>query len=225
MTVCDVARLLPGIDQLREHCRALAMLEGILRPDWESRCYSFNAGWAPGQQMASMRNGSGDEYAIVFSSEGAYVRGFDHESPMSPYAHDGPWPGVVDSVPEVFQPQVEEPAFTDEVGMPVVTACLWRETGDDRWQTGEIDFPQDRDDPDGADTLFALLTDRSPAAYARFAQDIHELPVDPAAVQRILALQPLTPSLLQALNPSATLAALAPDIAETGYPSVGRDGS
>jgi hypothetical protein len=88
-----------------------------------------------------------------------------------------------------------------------------------------MDFPQDRDDPDGADHLFTLLTDRSPAAYARFAQDIHELPVEPAAVQRILALQPLTLSLLQTLNPSATVVGLAPDNAETGYPSTVRAGS
>ena len=84
--------------------------------------------------MASMRNGSGDEYSVVFSDAGAYVRGFDHESPMSPYAGDGPWPGVLDEVPEVFRACVEEPAFCDEDGMPVVTACMWRRAGDDRWQ-------------------------------------------------------------------------------------------
>jgi hypothetical protein len=27
------------------------------------------------------------------------VRGFDHESPMSPYAEDAVWPGVLDEVP------------------------------------------------------------------------------------------------------------------------------
>ncbi|MFE4802065.1 hypothetical protein ACFRFL_45945 [Streptomyces sp. NPDC056708] len=36
---------------------------------------------ADGEEMASMRNGSGDEYSIVFSAAGAYVRGFDHETP------------------------------------------------------------------------------------------------------------------------------------------------
>jgi hypothetical protein len=33
--------------------------------------------------MASMRNGSGDAYSIVFSSHGAFIRGMEHESPMS----------------------------------------------------------------------------------------------------------------------------------------------
>lgn len=79
--------------------------------------------------------GSGDEYAIVFSPAGAYIRGFDHESPLTPYHHEdvpAPWPGVVDSVPEPFRRYVDEPAFTDEDGTPVVTVCLWRGTADER---------------------------------------------------------------------------------------------
>ncbi|MFD4814922.1 hypothetical protein [Streptomyces sp. NPDC058418] len=95
MTVYDVARRLPAIGDLRNLCRSLAVLDMILSPDWEYRYYSFNSAWTDGNEMASMCNGSGDEYSIVFSAVGAYVRGFDHESPMSPYAHDGePWPVV-----------------------------------------------------------------------------------------------------------------------------------
>ncbi|MGW0194236.1 hypothetical protein [Nonomuraea sp. NPDC003201] len=119
MNAHDVARLLPEIPVLRDFCRSMAVLEAILSPDWESRRHSFDAGWAPGEEMASMRNGSGDEYSIVFVAGGAYVRGFDHEAAMSPYGNDGPWPGVLDSVPDVFRHCVEEPAFRDENGLPV----------------------------------------------------------------------------------------------------------
>lgn len=116
---------------------------------------------------ASMRNGSGDEHSIVFSPAGAYVRGFDHESPMSPYVGDGPWPGVLDEVPEVFRPCVEDPAFSDEDGMPHITVCMWRETGDGGWRAGTIDFPDEAmEDPDGAGYLFHLLVDRSPEAFS-----------------------------------------------------------
>lgn len=219
VTVFDVARLLPAITDLRDLCRSLAMLDAILSPDWESRYYSFNAGWADGEEMASKRNGSGDEYSIVFSAVGAYVRGFDHESPMSPYVHDGePWPGVIDDVPALFRPYVEEPAFTDEDDVPVVTACLWREATDDRWRHGQIDFPAGRPDPDGAEGLFELLVDRSPEAFQRFAEDYYEVPVDLEAVRHVYALKPLDQALVSSLNAEVTLADLAEDIAEIGYP-------
>lgn len=219
VTVYDVARRLPAITDLRDLCRSLAMLDAILSPDWESRYYSFDAAWTEGEEMASMSNGSGDEYTIVFSAAGVYVRGFSHESPMSPYGNDGePWPGVIDDVPDVFERFVEEPAFTDEDGVPIVTACLWRDATDDRWRHGTIDFPSDRADPDGATDLFRLLIDRSPEAFQRFAEDYYEVPVDLEAVRAVYALRPLNQELVSSLNTEITLADLARDISEIGYP-------
>lgn len=103
------------------------MLDAVLSPGWESRYYSFDSTWGPGEEMASMRNGSGDEYSIVFSAAGMFVRGFDHESPMSPAASElgEPWSGVLDAVPEVFAGCVHEPAFSFD-GVPEFTVCLWR---------------------------------------------------------------------------------------------------
>jgi hypothetical protein len=219
VTVPAVARRLPAIADLRDHCRSLAMLDAILSPAWADRYYSFDAAWAEGEEMASMRNGSGDEYSVVFSAAGAYVRGFDHESPMSPYGRDGaPWPGVLDDVPEVFRPCVEEPAFSDGDGVPAVTACLWRETADDRWRHGTIEFPAGHGDPDGAAHLFELLADPSPEAYRDFAEEHYEVPVDLEAVRRVHRRLPLDQALVAALNTEITLADLAADIAEIGYP-------
>lgn len=166
----------------------------------------------------------GDEYSIVFSAAGAYVRGFDHKAPMSPYANDGdPWPGVIDEVPEVFKPFVEEPAFTDEDDVPVVTACLWRKATDDRWRHGVIGLPAEYSDPDGATGLFELLVDRSPEAFQRFAEDYYEVPVALEAVRDVYALRPLSQKLVSSLNAEVTLTDLAEDIAEIGYPQLAQD--
>ncbi|SER15904.1 hypothetical protein [Lentzea albida] len=180
-------RNLPGIPELRALCRAFAALDVLLDPDGVERHHSYSTTWAPGEELASMRDGSGNEYDIVFTAAGAYVRGFDHESPMSPYATDDdePWPGVLDSVPEAFRAFVDEPAFADEFDMPVSTVCLWREHGDTAWRHGEIDFPTEGDD--GADWMFALLTDGTPEAYQKWAQDHYETPVDLAVVRRVFA--------------------------------------
>ncbi|QFZ19000.1 hypothetical protein [Saccharothrix syringae] len=219
MTAYDVARRLPAIPELRDLCRAMAVLDVVLDPGSEDRHHLHGPGGVPGAvEVASKRDGAGNEYSIVFTDAGAYVHGFDHESPMSPYATDDgePWPGVVDSVPEVFRAYLAEPVFTDEFGTPCLTVCLWREHTDDAWRHGEIDFPGG--DQDGADWLFSLLTDGTPEAFQDWARDYYERPVDLAAVRHVYAGRPLTADVVAALNPATTPAAVADEVSRTGYP-------
>jgi hypothetical protein len=221
MTAQDVARRLPEIPVVRDRSRALAMLDAILCPEWQYRYYSFNASWGPAHELASMRNGCGDEYAIVFSPAGAWVRVFDHESAMSPWGLESgrPWPGVLDTVPALFRACVQEPAFTMD-GVPMASACLWRQTTDDRWHTGAINFPAGQQDPDGSEWLLELLLDDAPAAYRRFAEDYYELgSLSLTAVREVFALRPLTQPMVTALNDQLSVADLADDIAEIGYPT------
>src|ERR1700722_13099293 len=71
---------LPEVGGLRRLSQSLAMLDAILCPEWQYRYHSFNANWAAGEEMASMRNGCGDDYFIVFSGADAIIKGFAHES-------------------------------------------------------------------------------------------------------------------------------------------------
>lgn len=223
MSVFEVVRQLPEIDVVRDRSRALAMLDAIMSPEWEYRAYSFDAHWAADQEMASMRDGSGNEYSIVFCPGGAFARGFDHESPLTPYRCTplAAWPGLLDSVPEVFRSQVHEPAFTDPDGVLRATVCFWREDADPAWRCGTVDVPEDRDDADGASWLFRVLADGDPKAYWQFAQDYYELDVDLDAVRHIYALHPLTPGIVAALSPDVDLAALEQDRVQIGYPGKG----
>ncbi|MFD5814603.1 hypothetical protein [Streptomyces sp. NPDC127038] len=220
MTAPDIAGALPDIDTLKNLCRSMAMAEVILNPDGEC-VHSYSARWSETEQAASMRNGSGDEYDIVFAPEGAYIRGFDHESPLSPYRHEDvpqPWPGVLDSVPEVFRRHVAEPAFMDENGCPVVTVCLWRETNAPSWQAGRITFPAPHEDPDGSSWLFELLLDPTPEAFRSFAEDYYEVPVDIEALRQVYELRPLERTLVAALNPEASVPEVVAAARTMGYP-------
>jgi hypothetical protein len=113
MIVYEVANRLPDIPALYRRSQALAVLDAILCPDWENRYYSFDPRWSAGEQLASMRNGSGADYSIAFSPAGAFIRGFDNESVISPFSFDPPrlWPGLVNDVPETFRHYVDEPAL------------------------------------------------------------------------------------------------------------------
>ncbi len=218
MSVREVTRLLPAIDVVRDRCRALAVLDAVMSRDWEARYYSFSAGWSATEEVASMSDGSGDEYSIVFSAAGAYARGFDHESEMSPYRQDPPepWPGLFDGLPEVFRPYVTEPAFTDENGTPVATVCFWREQGDEEWRSGAPE--PGAEDYGSAEWLFDVLTDGRPEAYKEFAQEYYEVDVDLDAVRHVYALRPLTQAVVSALNPDVALGGLDEELAQIGYP-------
>ncbi|KAB1986780.1 hypothetical protein [Streptomyces triticiradicis] len=220
MTARDLAAALPDIGTLKDLCRSMAMAEAILNPDGE-RIYSYSAQWSETEQVASMRNGSGDEYDIVFAPDGAYIRGFDHESPLSPYHREDvprPWPGVLDSVPETFRRHVEEPAFADEDGCPVVTVCLWRAADAPSWETGRITFPEGHPDPDGSHWLFELLLAPTPEAFRSFAEDYYEVPADIEALRHIYALRPLGQRDIAALNPSAGAETVIAAAKAIGYP-------
>lgn len=206
---------LPSIDALRRMTQSLAILEAIIERNWEARYYSFNKHWSTGEQLASMRNGEGDEWFCVFTDQGAFLKGFDHEARMAP-ANNGAgkvWPGVLDSVPEPFQPFLTEPAFS----MAQTTFCIWQLNRDLRWQRGTISFPEN-DDPDGSASLLAIF-DGNPRTYQQWAEGYYDRPVSLSAVEHIYAYNPLTDDIVSDLNSDVSLSMLADDIAEIGYPT------
>jgi hypothetical protein len=209
---------LPSPERLEQLSKSLAMLDAILCPDWEDRYYSFNARWDKNTRMASKRNGSGDFYFMTFSNDGVFIKGFDHESPMSPHANASGkvWPDVLDGVPTEFSRFLTEPAFE----MDDTTFCIWFSQADPGWRCGNIEFPKhDRNDPDGSSFLLQMLQD-DPKRYKSWAEDYFELDIPLKSVKRLYALEPLTTELVESLNADITLKELEADIAEIGYPTV-----
>jgi len=193
--------------------QSLALLDAIIAPEWDLRYYSFNSHWSDSEAMASMRDGSGDEYFLLFTPAGAIMKGFAHEAPMTPYRVDPPqlWPGVLESVPEGFAAFLSEPAFSLED----TTFCIWRSQADNQWQRGTITFPAG-DDPDGSASLLALL-DGNPLTYQTRAEEYFEQAVDLAAIQHIYQHKPITRAVVKSLNPEMSLRALQEDMTEIGY--------
>ena len=191
------------------------MLDAILSPEWENRYYSFNSKWGTDEMMASMRDGSGDEYFILFNSTGAIIKGFAHESPMSPYTNESKtsWPGVLDDVPAEFQGFLAEPAFS----IPDTSFCIWRKYSESSWQRGRIAYPEGND-PDGSEDLLAIL-DGVPSTYQAFAQDYYEQEINLSAVEHIYANKTLTEKIVSVLNADVTMDDLKADIEEIGYPN------
>ena len=218
MAVSSLAARLPDVPTLIAWSQSMAMLDAILSPDWEMRYFSHDAHWSPGEQMASMRNGSGDEYSFTFTRDGVYGRGFDHESALSPFARQPPrpYPGLLDVVPDVLREAVDEPAFTLH-DVPLVTLTLWRLDGDRSWSYGEAVGADAPAGDDGGTWLFDEL-DGTPETYLSFAEGYYEVPLNLSAVSHVFAHRPLTDDVVRALNAELTVADVVDDTRSIGYP-------
>ena len=201
---------LPDIAQLRRLSQSLAMVDAIVCPAKNERCYWFFAN----EESAYMYNWGGDSYSIFFTNTGAILTGFAHEATMSPYTNEppAPWAGVWDDFPEEFgYLLVVRPTQTIES-----TFCIWRRTTDTAWQTGHINFPEGPD-PDGSADLLSILDGR-PETYQQWVQNFYLAPVDLPSVQHIYEHHPLSEALVHQLNPEAILADVEADAREIGYP-------
>jgi hypothetical protein len=198
---------LPGIEELKRLAKSLAMLDAILSSDWDSRYYSYNRKWSPDEEMASMRNGCGDEWFLLFNLVGAAIKGFAHETPL---ARDGSFAQQIrEQVSPEFGSFLNEPAFS----MNQATFCLWRRATDKAWS---VVSPSNAGE-DGSSELIHLF-DGKPASYQAWAESYYELSIDTEAVKAIYFHAPLTYELVAALNPELKLDELGKDVSEIGYP-------
>ena len=189
------------------------MLDAILSPDWQYRHYSFNSRWSAGEQMASMRNGSGDEWFLLFAPWGAALKGFAHESTL---ARDPGFPAhIQQSLPPGFTSFLHEAAFS----MHEATFCLWRAHAGPRWSVVSPDSAPASAYGDGSAAMLSILNG-NPLTYQTWAQDHYEREVPLSAVRAIYEHRPLDEALLATLNPGRALSELRPDTDEIGYPDV-----
>ncbi|MCZ0999713.1 hypothetical protein O1M63_18865 [Streptomyces mirabilis] len=82
-------------------------------------------------------------------------------------------------------------------------------------------LPAGVEDGGSAEWLFDVLVDGRPEAYQQFAEEYYEVTVDIEAIRHIYALQPLTQSVVTAMNPDVGVADLAEDLRQIGYPVPG----
>lgn len=205
---------LPSVENLRKLTQSLAVLDAIMCPQWEFRYSSFDSKWGEDEMLASMRNGAGDEYFILFNKYGAIIKGFDHESQMN--LCDEPeevWPGVLDQVPNEFQSFLQDAAFPREY----TTFCTWHLSKNSKWETGKIEYPNDNEEADGSGWLLTLLNN-DPKAYCDWAKDYYEQEIDCELVKKIYQHEQLTEEVVKKLNPECDFNKLKEDIEEINYP-------
>lgn len=134
--------LLPA--QLRAAMQCAAGCDAtVTSEDW-LRAFWYEQNWSDGISMAKYDNGSGDHVIAFFTSDGkAVIKGFDHESDVSPHAREeyAIWPGIYEGIPPELLSLIQDEAVEYEH----VTFCCWSVDGRS-WQTGNASIPDDMDD-------------------------------------------------------------------------------
>jgi hypothetical protein len=203
---------LPSINEVRRKAQALAMLDAMLSPEWEYRYFSYNAAWGEHEEMASMRDGCGNEWFMLFSPVGVAIKGFAHESAL---AHNSLFSTELKrSVPSDFSDFLNEPAFS----MDRTTFCYWRRSTDDVWSKAYHPSPELLSCDDGSDELLALLLGQ-PDDYQRWALDyyqLNELHID--SVHAVFERVPLTQHLAYGLKAESSFSDLLDEAKAIGYP-------
>lgn len=206
--------ILPKPEDLIRRTKALAALDLILSPAWEDRYYSFNSRWAAGEQMASMRNGCGDEWWIVFHAAGwAALKGLGHESPAWRKGGNRLSGKLKSAFPAELAGFANEPAFRwDETSF-----AAYRRPADDDWV-----WPKEATafaNMSGGEDEFPSLLAGGPGDYVDYAADYFEVDLPLAIVEAIFDLAPITPEMVRMLNPEVALADIEEQLhGEIGYP-------
>ncbi len=190
---------LPPPVALERICKGLAALDAILCEDWELRLFSFNAAWdaSRGERMASMRNGEGDSWFIVFSGAHAFFKAYWHEHERVDPAR------IYEDLPAALEPQRHEPAFS----MDDVTFGGWFEPERGWTMRGTLEpFAEE----------LAILTGASDVVRGYLASYFEvDVPLD--AIEHVVAGRPLDDALVARIAEGRSMESLTSDLDEIGY--------
>jgi len=200
-------RALPDAAGLQRLGKALAALDAINSPEWQYRYYSYDANWAEGEEVLTMRDGQGDEMLVLFRAEGCVINGLMHEYDQPDKAQ------LTRGLPACF----DDFMFGEPVNSIGTTCCLWY-TPAHGWQTGVL-----ADEDDGSEELLSIF-DGNPGTYAEWAdeyygEDTDRAPLDVAAVAQVYRGATLTKELVRAIvDEPHDWPQLAEDLQAIGYP-------
>lgn len=189
---------LPNVIKVKEIAQSLAMLDAILMPDWEYRYFSFDSHWDKDEMMASLRNGEGNEYFILFNNHGVIGKLFSKDMQLATKQIKT----IIKEIPSKFSSFTTEEAFK----MTDISFCFWNINNN--W----ISLPNLIDIP-----YLNFLTGNA-ELYKQWADEYYENNFDFKAIDDILRYKPITIELIKQLNANITFDDLIEDINEIGYP-------
>jgi len=184
----------PDPRTLESAWKSCAILDIIFCEEAAYRTFDYQAAWSEKARVGRYDNGGGDHMIVFFTGTSAILKGFAHESPVSPHAREEyeVWPGMYDKVPGALFEFLED----DSVEHEEVTFCVWYASGS--WKTGKVVFPGGEDD--GSSFLLEAIH-VTPDDHAEWARYNYECVIDMPTVRAVYDGEPITADMIALLNP------------------------
>lgn len=185
------------IDKIKSRLKSIAILDAIICPDISLRCYFYNSKWAKGQEIASMRNGSGLEWYLQFYNNNLAWVYINFDEPP---------------IPDVNLIKKEFPAsyvsFLDEPAFSINDARIIGYYSDGKW----ILFGNTK----SADGSHAIETfNWLPEDYKNWADTYYDGSFDMNSIRKVFNGE-ITETIVKNLNVNMTMKKLQEEIEEIG---------
>lgn len=193
---------LPKIEDIINISKSIAMIEAILMPEWEFRYFSFNKNWDNNQYMASLRDGEGSHYYILFNINNNIIdclgKIYDKDS-------------LVDkNIQSIIKGMENFKLFLDEVAFENNEATLYFSFNHFKnvWES----IPFEKNVP------FLGIFKYKEEVYVPWAEQYYETDIDKKTIREIFEFKPLTQKMVSKLNKKLSIKDVLEDINEIGYP-------
>ncbi len=191
---------LPQVDEIKRLSQSLAVLDAILMPEWEYRYFSFNSKWSTNEMMASMRDGEGNEYFLLFNKYGMIGKIYTTILKNTPIDIER----ISHKIPTEFNSFINEPAFK----LSDITCCIFKQYTDNNWNVLPI--------IDEIPLLGFIIKKQN--YYHRWAEEYYEKNLDHEIITNVFNYLPLNNSFIKKLNNNIIIENIKQDIQEIGYP-------
>lgn len=198
LTILKDVSFIPNLDDVYKTCQSLAAIEAILMQEWEYRYFSFNDSWDTNQSMASMRDGSGSHYYMLFDQQLKSCIGKLYVKSLNAMNLSG----VKELV--ALKDFMQEPAFENDIA----TIYFYKTSDNSTWQS----IPSLNNIP-----FLGFLTNNE-KAYIPWAESYYEVEINTLPVIQIFNYQPITTTIINQLNHDCCISTLKDDLNEIGYP-------
>jgi hypothetical protein len=185
------------IDSLKKKLKSLALADAILSPEWDYRYFSYDSKWGEQEEMASMRDGSGGHWFVLFQGERV---GYKFISPNDGMMND--LAEIIENAPANYRKFLEEPAFYADqaTGIWLLENEEWIKYG-----LQQAKFIED----------LTTVTEWGCEGYKIWAEDYYERDLEHEALSKIFE-HDLSSTVVEKLNPDLTLEDLDKDLKEIG---------